>query len=152
MIISIKHLTTIALISGAAIALSGCSGFVKPPKGAPTMAQVYAAGNAGESNFYNAGDDPISSGSVVRPTATSTLPEQNLAKSKISNAGIVSTLNSQFPTLPNPQSLMYIFGHYAGNGHLPVPGHFVSFALYNHTYYALPNEVMTPYNDGQFIR
>ena len=152
MTISIKHLTTTALISVVVMSLAGCSGFVAPPKGSPTMAEVYKAGNDGQDTFYNA-DDQSASPSAAIGTQNAALPTMgNLSASNIQGSDFVNTLNSQFPTVPNPQSLMYIFGHYAGADEMPVPGHFIAFPLYDKTYYALPGEVMMPYNDGQFTR
>ena len=114
------------------------------------MAQVYKAGNAGQNTFYNAEDEGShDAGSASRTHLPVMMPSSQSASS---GEQVMNTLNSQFPTLPNPRSLMYIFGHYAGNDQLPVPGHFVTFSLYNQTYYALPGEVNTPYNDGQCVR
>ena len=59
-------------------------------------------------------------------------------------------MDAQFPKLPNPQNLMYILGHYADNGEIPVPGHFITFSMYERDHYALPDEIQKPYNDGQF--
>lgn len=141
----------IASISFCFLTLTGCSGYVKPAKGSPTVAQTYFAGNAGQSTYYNADDSSHSS--VLSSDDTAALPQSSLQSSlaRPSSNRLVNTLDSQFPTIPNPQSLMYIFGHYAGAGRLPVPGHFITFSLYDRTYYALPNEILAPYNDGQFV-
>lgn len=126
--------------------LTGCSGYVVPPKGAPSMADVYDAANTGQTTYFdgspNEGDQ---SGSMESPS----IPATSDVASPLGQR-IVKTLNAQFPTLPNPESLMYIFGHYAGADQMPVPGHFVVFHLYNKTYNALPNEVNVPVSDGQF--
>ena len=153
--ISITRLLITVSTSICVAMLAGCSaGMIKAPKGSPTMAEVYQASQNGRTSFYNAGDSARGSG-VIRGDNTA-LPHTTVNMSGAGaynrKEGVVNTLNSQFPTLPNPQSLMYIFGHYAGDGQLPVPGHFIVFALYNRTHYALPAEVMTTYNDGQFVR
>ena len=117
------------------------------------MAQVYKAGNAGQTTFYNAEDEDSDGVNDTNSATRTRLPRMVPSSQSVSSGDqVVNTLDSQFPTLPNPKSLMYIFGHYAGNNQLPVPGHFVTFSLYNQTYYALPGEVNTPYNDGQFVR
>lgn len=141
--IKITRLSTIALISLSTILLGGCSaGMIQPQKGSPNMADVYAASQAGQTTYFQGQDNHHTQTSV----AGFSLPKHQASQS----TGVISTINSQFPTLPNPQSLMYIFGHYAGAQQLPVPGHYTAFPLYNETHYALPNEVLMPYNDGQF--
>ena len=150
--ITATRLLTTALISSAVAMLGGCSsGMMKPPKGSPTMAQVSEASANSQSYFYDGkGDSAQASDSVMR-AARAYAPKSGYNFSGESDNGrIVNSLNDQFPTLPNPQNLMYIFGHFAGKGQLPVPGHFVAFPMYNQTHYALPNEVQKPFNDGQF--
>ena len=48
-------------------------------------------------------------------------------------------IRSQFPRLPNPDMVMYIFPHITA-GVTPVPGYSTVFPLYTHTWYALPGE------------
>ena len=136
----IRALIILVLISGA---LGGCTaGFVKPYTGSPTMAQTYETAAKGQTVFY---------GNTTGAKATVHLPR--LSSNKAGDAGkFASVLDSQFPKLPNPQNLMYIFGHYAANGEIPVPGHFITFSMYRENHYALPSEIQRPYNDGQFIQ
>ncbi|OIX95212.1 conjugal transfer protein [Serratia fonticola] len=47
---------------------------------------------------------------------------------------------SQFPRLPNPDLVMYIFPHLSGNEPAPVPGYSTVFPLYSKVQYALPGE------------
>jgi conjugative transfer region lipoprotein (TIGR03751 family) len=105
--------------------LTGCSGYVKPSKGAPTMEQVYQAGSRGDTSFNK--EKSVKVRSMLKTPA-----------SDISGEQIINGVNDRFPKLQNPESLMYIFGHYADD--LPVPGHFTTFSLYDRNYYALPSE------------
>jgi len=50
-------------------------------------------------------------------------------------------ISNQFPTLPNPTLVMFIYPHLAGPSQHPVPGYSTSFTLYRETQYALPGEV-----------
>jgi len=50
-------------------------------------------------------------------------------------------INNQFPTLPNPTLVMYLYPHLAGQSNHPVPGYSTSFTLYESVQYALPGEV-----------
>lgn len=53
-----------------------------------------------------------------------------------------SEIRSQFPRLPNPDLVMYVFPHL--NGNTPVPGYSTVFPFYTRTQYALPGERLTP--------
>jgi len=54
-------------------------------------------------------------------------------------------LNQQFPRLPNPDLVMYVFPHLAGEESVPVPGYSTVFPLYRHVPYALPGERVEDY-------
>lgn len=54
-------------------------------------------------------------------------------------------LNQQFPRLPNPDLVMYVFPHLAGEEAVPVPGYSTVFPLYRHVPYALPGERVEDY-------
>jgi conjugative transfer region lipoprotein (TIGR03751 family) len=139
----IIRLVKIIVLISATVAISACTtGVVSPDAGSPTMQQAYHSANS-EQNSFNADLTIDNTGD-----SNSQLPEVSQAN-KFSQQVI---LNSQFPTLKNPQSIMYIFGHYAGNEQLPVPGHFTAFSLYTEIHYALPSEAQMPYNDGSTTR
>lgn len=55
------------------------------------------------------------------------------------------SLNQQFPRLPNPDLVMYVFPHLAGEESVPVPGYSTVFPLYRHVPYALPGERVEDY-------
>ncbi|ECA1950180.1 TIGR03751 family conjugal transfer lipoprotein [Salmonella enterica subsp. enterica serovar Virchow] len=50
-----------------------------------------------------------------------------------------SEISQQFPRLPNPDMVMYVFPHLAA-GTAPVPGYSTVFPFYSQTQYALPGE------------
>ncbi|MDQ7914230.1 TIGR03751 family conjugal transfer lipoprotein [Pseudomonas sp. 102515] len=54
-------------------------------------------------------------------------------------------LNQQFPRLPNPDLVMYVFPHLAGEEAVPVPGYSTVFPLYRYAPYALPGERVEDY-------
>lgn len=150
----VKAITTV-LISITLLGLGGCaSGIVDPVKGSPTVADSYQAAMRGQTSFYQGQQSDYRcseyrSGDKVRRLELP-MSSRHSAKRKNSGTELESTLSAQFPKVPNPKSVMYVFGHYAGNGQIPVAGHFVPFSLYTRNYYAMPNEVLSPYNDGQF--
>ena len=146
-----KNVLKITLTSVGVAALAGCSSFPHAEPGAPTMMQSYQTANHGETHYYpkdGQHQNPHERTQSVR-IEKATLPKLGLAE-QTQKESLHSTLNSQFPKLPNPQFVGYVFGHYAGAGQIPVPGYFTTVSLYNRDYYALPDEVLTPYNDGQF--
>lgn len=49
-------------------------------------------------------------------------------------------IRSQFVRLPNPDLVMYIFPHLAGESPVPVPGYSTVFPLYTGVQYAMPGE------------
>ncbi|WP_336844125.1 TIGR03751 family conjugal transfer lipoprotein [Providencia rettgeri] len=50
-----------------------------------------------------------------------------------------SEIHQQFPRLPNPDMVMYVFPHLS-SGNLPVPGYSTVFPFYHQVQYALPGE------------
>lgn len=50
-----------------------------------------------------------------------------------------SEITQQFPRLPNPDMVMYVFPHLA-EGNTPVPGYSTVFPFYSQTQYAMPGE------------
>ena len=54
-------------------------------------------------------------------------------------------IHSQFPRLPNPNLVMYVFPHLAGSGQAPVPGYSTVFPLHQRVHYALPGERVEDY-------
>ncbi|MEN4704455.1 TIGR03751 family conjugal transfer lipoprotein [Pantoea agglomerans] len=50
-----------------------------------------------------------------------------------------SEISQQFPRLPNPDMVMYVFPHLA-QGNTPVPGYSTVFPFYDQTQYAMPGE------------
>nr|WP_298412398.1 TIGR03751 family conjugal transfer lipoprotein [uncultured Halomonas sp.] len=51
---------------------------------------------------------------------------------------------SQFARLPNPDLVIYIYPHLAGNAAMPVPGYSSVFPLYDTPQYAMPGEGARP--------
>ena len=50
-----------------------------------------------------------------------------------------SEITQQFPRLPNPDMVMYLYPHLA-DGNTPVPGYSTVFPFYSQTQYAMPGE------------
>ncbi|MDC9604381.1 TIGR03751 family conjugal transfer lipoprotein [Xenorhabdus griffiniae] len=51
----------------------------------------------------------------------------------------ITEISQQFPRLPNPDMIMYVFPHLS-QGNLPVPGYSTVFSFYQQVQYAMPGE------------
>ena len=134
-------LITISLISILGVVnLSGCSSLMssKMPAGSISMQQSY-------NNAIDGTDGSSGSGSLnqVR-NKVDTLRERNANYSGYTR-NQENEINNQFPQLPNPSVVMYVYPHEAGTGYnlTPVPGYSTVFPLYQHVYYAMPGELDT---------
>ncbi|HBM3184880.1 TPA: TIGR03751 family conjugal transfer lipoprotein [Klebsiella oxytoca] len=71
----------------------------------------------------------------LRRPVTPVAPAEQSAWSRTAE----NEIHRQFPRLPNPDLVMYIFPHITA-GVAPVPGYSTVFPLYTRTWYALPGE------------
>lgn len=129
---------TLCLISlVGAVSLSGCSTMMssKMPSGSMTMQQAY-------DNAINGTDGSTGGGSLNQVRAK----VNTLGRRRVNYTNYTRTqeneINSQFPQLPNPSIVMYVYPHQAGSGYnlTPVPGYSTIFPMYSHVYYAMPGE------------
>lgn len=136
-----KTITILTLVA-ALISLTSCSsmrGNVVPQSG-PTMEQVYD-GVDGQDNLSDANSTSNQenlnklrkqvSASQTTPVVPTTLMMATVSANAVSQ---------QFRKLPNPEIKMYVYPHLAGQDQVPVPGYFTAFNVYDHDYYALPQE------------
>lgn len=54
-------------------------------------------------------------------------------------------IRSQFPRLPNPDLLLYVYPHLTGSEQAPVPGYTTVLPFYQKVQYALPGERLEDY-------
>ena len=117
----------------------------KMPEGGVSMEQSYNQALNGTAASVNNVDNAVDDGSLkqVRAKVNSLSlhsPDHNAYTRTQENE-----INSQFPQLPNPSIVMYVYPHQAGTGNnlTPVPGYSTIFPLYEHVYYAMPGEVIS---------
>jgi conjugative transfer region lipoprotein (TIGR03751 family) len=125
-----------------AILISGCSSDIEDiiPQGGPTIVDIYdqALKSSGQGD-----DDPLDH---AREAAASQARLDDVsdytrtAKNEIDNL---------FPTLENPDLVMYVFPHLTSDERLPVPGYATSFPLFERTEFALPGESAAPSKGGE---
>ncbi|CAM3618676.1 TIGR03751 family conjugal transfer lipoprotein [Rouxiella silvae] len=69
-----------------------------------------------------------------------TLEQQHNQDAKIGySRSQYNEISQQFPRLPNPDMVMYVYPHLV-QGNTPVPGYSTVFSFYKQTHYALPGE------------
>jgi conjugative transfer region lipoprotein (TIGR03751 family) len=141
---------TISFFSAILVAaLGGCTlGVVDPVKGSPTMKQSYYASMQNQDEIYN--DEGYPEADDNGSKSHKRIPPAKIALPSLSGALQSSQLLRQqaqdghdFPLLPNPQIVMYIYPHFEGAAQMPVHGNWTSFPLFTQNHYALPSEVQT---------
>lgn len=127
------------MLVAISISLTGCSsmrGNVVPKSG-PTMEQVYdsmSEQGTSEDSMNTSHQENIEK---IRNQVKVSAP--NHANTITGNLPAYA-VNQEFHKLPNPEIRMYIYPHLAGSDQLPIPGYFTAFNVYEHDYYALPQE------------
>lgn len=129
MAMSNRQLLPLVLIS---LVLAGCVGDSVIPPSSMTMVEIYDEHNRQAS--WNRVDIDSARSRIGRP---STPGDVDLAGYTREAQTEIAQL---FPKLPNPDLVMYVFPHMAGEGNYPVPGYSTTFSLYEQDYYALPGE------------
>jgi conjugative transfer region lipoprotein (TIGR03751 family) len=132
MIIMMKNLFNRVLATAVMVsimALSGCS-----TSGDSSMLELWQGEDGGGSarNAVSARD------SLRRPLTDNEL-QATAADDRSYSRTQESEISQQFPRLPNPDLVMYVFPHLA-DGNAPVPGYSTVFPFYSQVQYAMPGE------------
>ncbi|MBX9705799.1 MAG: TIGR03751 family conjugal transfer lipoprotein [Gammaproteobacteria bacterium] len=136
-----KILTAISISAASSLSIVGCSQLLTsgmPNDGVP-MQQAYT--NAlGNTDDDGSGAD---SGSLNNARAQVIKLQEFAPHYSDYTRTTENEINSQFPQLPNPSIVMYIFPHQAGQDYsiTPIPGYSTVFPLYTQVYYAMPGEI-----------
>lgn len=143
----------VARVSIAALALvglgliSGCATSKDElmPTNGMTMQELWEQGSSeqsGSASTDSTGQHAIEAarGSLRRPiTAGDMVDERTRYTREAANE-----IHSQFSRLPNPDLVIYIYPHLAGDQSVPVPGYSTVFPLYQKPQYAMPGEGARP--------
>ena len=121
----------------AATALAGCATHKEKllPHGETTMLDIWQreTGRSGQRQLLDARQ-------ALRRPLTDADSHAVLEESKTYTRAASNETYSQFPRLPNPDLVMYVFPHLGGSEHVPVPGYSTVFPLHSQVQYALPGE------------
>jgi len=124
----------VMLVIGAA--LSGCSTSKEEmlPPGDSSMLELWQ-GKEGGGSARNA----VAARDSLRRPLTEGESRASVADDRSYSRTQESEISQQFPRLPNPDLVMYVFPHLA-DGSTPVPGYSTVFPFYNQVQYAMPGE------------
>lgn len=124
----------VMLVIGAV--LSGCSTSKEEmlPPGDSTMLQLWQ-GEDGGGSARNA----VAARDSLRRPLTENESSAAVAEDRSYSRTQESEISQQFPRLPNPDLVMYVFPHLA-DGNTPVPGYSTVFPFYSQVQYAMPGE------------
>lgn len=135
---AVRRRTTLALgLLCVSLLLTGCATSKDEllPPGDHTMLELW--------NGEDGDATPAQATTTARETLRRPLnaPETRAASSADSSYSRTqaSEISQQFPRLPNPDMVMYLYPHLAG-GNTPVPGYSTVFPFYSQTQYAMPGE------------
>ena len=113
---------------------TGCASKTKEdilPQDGPTMKQVYDAHFARRGSSDQMGS--LANGPAGRRGAADGAGLEGYTRDA------ASEINRQFPRLPNPDLVIYVFPHLSGAGY-PVPGYSTVIPMYETVEYAMPGE------------
>lgn len=120
----------------ASLVLTGCSTSKEAllPAGDSSMLEIWQ-GEDGGGSARNA----VAARDSLRRPLTEPESQAGVAADRSYSRTQESEIAQQFPRLPNPDLVMYVFPHLAG-GTAPVPGYSTVFPFYSQVQYAMPGE------------
>ena len=123
-------------VMSVALVLAGCATSKEEllPAGEQTMLELWQGKTAGGGQRH-----ALAARETLRRPLTVTEQQGMNAEAYSYSRTQESEISQQFPRLPNPDMVMYVFPHLAG-GTSPVPGYSTVFPFYSRTQYALPGE------------
>ncbi|EOB3504403.1 TPA: TIGR03751 family conjugal transfer lipoprotein [Escherichia coli] len=123
-------------VMSVALVLSGCATSKEEllPAGEQTMLELWQGKTAGGGQRH-----ALAARETLRRPLTVTEQQGMNAEAYSYSRTQESEISQQFPRLPNPDMVMYVFPHLAG-GTSPIPGYSTVFPFYSRTQYALPGE------------
>ncbi|EGK8382465.1 conjugative transfer region lipoprotein (TIGR03751 family) [Serratia marcescens] len=129
-----RVLATAVIVS--AMALAGCSTSKEEmlPPGDSSMLELWQ-GEDGGGTARNA----VAARDSLRRPLTENESQATAASDRSYSRTQESEISQQFPRLPNPDLVMYVYPHLA-DGNAPVPGYSTVFPFYSQVQYAMPGE------------
>lgn len=136
-----------ALALAGLVLLSGCATSKDElmPTNGMTMQQLWQQGQmetGGEAAIGGTGKQGLQAarGSLRRPIGSGQMVDEQSRYTR----DAANEIYSQFSRLPNPDLVMFIYPHLAGDESVPVPGYSTVFPFYDKPQYAMPGESVRP--------
>ena len=131
-----KHFFSVMTLITVTLTLSGCATSKEEllPAGDQSMREIWQ-GQAGGGSARSA----AAARDTLRRPLTETEQQDAAQTDRSYSRTQESEISQQFPRLPNPDMVMYVFPHLA-EGNSPVPGYSTVFSFYSQTQYAMPGE------------
>jgi conjugative transfer region lipoprotein (TIGR03751 family) len=133
--------TVVALVT-LTLHVTGCATRKEDilPHGPETMLDVWTQNTAGGLAAVRPSRVLADARASLRRPLESFHREAAVADTRSYTRTAENELDRLFVRLPNPDLVMYVFPHLAGDHPVPVPGYSTVFPLYEHVQYALPGE------------
>ncbi|WP_193073470.1 TIGR03751 family conjugal transfer lipoprotein [Pseudomonas sp. FME51] len=130
------------LLAAVVVALAGCATSKEElmPHGGRTMQDIWQQ-QAGDGGSGQVARRQLLDArqSLRRPLTNIDIQSATVEQMRYTRTAANEILH-QFPRLPNPDLVMYVFPHLAGTDPIPVPGYSTVFPLYQRVQYAMPGE------------
>lgn len=127
------------------VLLSGCATSKDEllPHGNVSMQQLWEQGSSsGGSAIGSAGKQSVAEAreQLRRPIGDRQMIDERTHYTR----DAANEIHSQFSRLPNPDLVMFIYPHLAGDEQVPIPGYSTLFPFYSQPQYAMPGEGARP--------
>lgn len=125
------------IILAIALSISGCTADTEDiiPQDGPTMSDTYNRALQSTGQGKETSLDHVRAAAAGQARVDDVQGYTRTAENEIDNL---------FPTLQNPDLVMFVFPHLTSGERLPVPGYATSFPLFERTEFALPGEAAAP--------
>jgi conjugative transfer region lipoprotein (TIGR03751 family) len=131
-----------AAVLYAVVVLGGCATSKEKllPHGDDTMLDVWNQETGGSAGGVQASRQLLDARQGLRRPLTEADVQAAPAAADTYTRTAANEIYRQFHRLPNPDLVMYVFPHLAGNDPVPVPGYTTVFPFYQRVQYAMPGE------------
>ena len=128
---------TVFILALSCVMLSGCSTSKEEmlPAGDNTMLELWNGADGGGSTSRQS----AAARDTLRRPLTGSETQADAQGDRSYSRTQESEITQQFPRLPNPDMVMYLYPHLA-DGNTPVPGYSTVFPFYSQMQYAMPGE------------
>jgi conjugative transfer region lipoprotein (TIGR03751 family) len=134
--------TNTAALLCALVALGGCATHKERllPHGEATILDIWDRQTGGSAGGDRSSRSLLDARRALRRPLTVADVTTTQAANASYTRSAASEIYRQFPRLPNPDLILYVFPHLAGTDPAPVPGYSTVFPFYRHVQYAMPGE------------